>query len=137
MPAARHCNGIKRTSLVVTAQVKPPDASCDGSADAPVRVSRKPPLRTGASALLSPLARLSLIFVTLAACVGLFYYNAFPMQTSGYLAASETPSFAYFTNYAALGAVDYPGVFVDEGTKGASVQHRFYTIFPGHGGASP
>lgn len=54
MPAARHCNGIKRTSLVVTAQVKPPDASCDGSADAPVRVSRKPPLRTGASALLSP-----------------------------------------------------------------------------------
>jgi Bacterial Ig domain len=67
----------------------------------------------------------------------LFYFNAFPTQTTGYLAASDTPSFAFFTNYIALGNVSYPGVFVDEGTRGASVQRRFYTIFAGHGGDSP
>lgn len=71
----------------------------------------------------------------------LFFYNAVPTQTSGYIVASDSPIFTNNVcssyNYMNLGAVSLPGVFVDESVRGAAVLRRFYTVIPGHGGSCP
>jgi len=73
----------------------------------------------------------------------LFFYNAIPSGTAGYLAESDRPSFLRdicspitYTNWS-LGEVSFPGVFVDESVRGGAAQMRFYGIVAGRGGACP